>query len=348
MAWLMLLTVSLNSCGEKSEAAKTQETDPIPVKTMALSTENTAATIAAAGQFTTDDEVYLSFKTGGILQTLYVEEGQAVRKGQLLATLNTTEIDAQVQQAQLALEKAKRDHARVTNLYEDSVATLEQLQNSKTALEVATQQWESARFNREYAEIHAPHRGYVLRKLAREGQVVSPGTPILQANGAGSAQWLLKVGVSDREWAMIQPADQALVETTAMPGRQWSARVLRKSQSADPQSGSFTVDVALEDAQTAPLATGMFGKATITTNPASGQHNSQYWAIPYDALLDGEGSTGYVFVTNDGKMAEKVEVTIAGIEKDQVIVSDGLQEADALIIAGSAYLTDSSIIRVIE
>ncbi|MGY0039503.1 biotin/lipoyl-binding protein [Pedobacter sp. NJ-S-72] len=88
---------------------------------MKLNQESSNATIAVSGQFTTDDEVLLSFKTGGIINSLLVKEGDAVKKGQLLATLNLTEINAQVQQTQLSYEKAKRDYQRTKNLYSDSV-----------------------------------------------------------------------------------------------------------------------------------------------------------------------------------------------------------------------------------
>ena len=72
--------------------------------------------IQTSGLFTTDDETYLAFKTGGIIEKIYVKEGDAIRKGQLLATLNLTEIEAQVAQARLSFEKAKRDF-RASKIY---------------------------------------------------------------------------------------------------------------------------------------------------------------------------------------------------------------------------------------
>ena len=66
----------------------------------------------------------------------------------MLATLNLTEVNAAAEQASLAYQKAERDYERASNLYQDSVATLEQMQNAKTALDVARQQYNSAGFNR--------------------------------------------------------------------------------------------------------------------------------------------------------------------------------------------------------
>ena len=63
--------------------------------------------------------------------------------------------------------------------------------------------------------------------------------------------------------------------------------------------------------------------------------------------MDGDGSSGYVFVTNDSQTAEKTKVVIAGVEKDHVIISQGLEKSKLLIVSGSAYLTDKSVIQII-
>jgi hypothetical protein len=72
------------------------------------------------------------------------------------------------------------------------------------------------------------------------------------------------------------------------------------------------------------------------------------WQIPYDALLDGNADQGFVFVTNDNTNALKVPVTIDSIDGKNVLVSKGLDEYKSLIVSGSAYLTDKSVITVIN
>jgi len=336
------------SCGAPSAAENNNsQSAEIPVKLLPLNGQmNANPAIAVSGQFTTDDEVLLSFKTGGIIQRILVKEGDAVKKGQLLAVLNPTEINAQVQQAQLGFEKAQRDHRRVENLYKDSVATLEQLQNAKTALDMAGEQLKTAQFNRSHSQIQATESGYILRKLASEGQLVQPGTPVLETNGAQSGNWMLRVNVSNKEWAAINLQDKATVEVEAVPGKVFQGVVSRKSEGVQPQSGSFTADIKLTGEKPSAIAFGMFGKAVIKPVIVASANGQGPWAIPYDALLEGDGSTGYVYVTNDNKTAHKVAVTIAGMEADKVIISKGLQEAASLIISGSAYLTEGSIITV--
>lgn len=344
--WLLLpLSLLLFSCGDKPTAVNTDSTDIIPVKIMTLEKQGNALSIHASGQFTTDDEVNLSFKTNGIINSILVKEGDPVRTGQVLATLNLTEIDAQVQQSQLGYEKAQRDYQRTMNLHNDSVATLEQLQNSKTSLDLARQQLSAAQFNRSYSAIRATKDGYVLHKLANAGQYVTSGTAVLQINGARNAHWMLRIGVTDREWAQVKTGDKATIETAALPGENLPGTVVRKSEGIDAQSGTFVIDVQLTGNKPAAIATGMFGRCHISTGATGG---GTAWSIPYAALLDGNGSSGYVFITNDNKTAQRIPVTIAGMEKDNVLISEGMEQAKALIISGSAYLKDQSPIRIIQ
>lgn len=327
------------ACHNKETKRTKIQSDTIPVQVLSLSREATRQPIYASGQFTTDDETNLSFKNGGIINRIYVQEGDAVKKGQLIASLHLTEINAQVSQSDLALQKAQRDYERARNLYKDSVATLEQMQNAQTALDIARQQQNAVKFNQGYSEIRATADGYVLRKYANEGQVAGPGTPIVMVNGAGRGSWLLKAGVSDQQWAAIQIGDKAVVETDALPGTTINAVVWKKPEGIDA-SGTFVIQLKLQD-KPGSLASGLFGKATITPS-----HAINAWRIPYDALLDGDRHEGYVFITNDNKTATKVKVTLGSVENNAVLVTGGLENAQSLIVSGNAYLNDQSPIII--
>ncbi|MFH0735204.1 MAG: efflux RND transporter periplasmic adaptor subunit [bacterium] len=342
---LFVLLFSLFFTGCKNEKKDISQTDKeiIPVKVTSLIKEDVQRTIITSGQFTTDDETYLSFKTGGVINKIYVKEGDAIKKGQLLATLNLGEIDAMVQQAKIGYEKALRDYNRVNNLYKDSVTTLEQLQNAKSGLDISTKQLNIAEFNKDYSEIRALENGYVLKKFANEGQMIGSGMPVIQTNGANNNNWLLKVTVSDIEWAVIKLHDRAEVKLDAYPDQMLTAYVLRKSEGIDPYTGTFSVDLKLESNFLPKIASGLFGKANIIPSKILSS-----WLIPYEALLDGDGNTGYLFITNDNTTVKKVKVTIAEINKNNVLISAGLEKAKFLIVSGSAYLNDNSKIKIVK
>jgi len=332
----------LIACGGTKTDDGLNKEDIIPVRLIPLQQGENANSIQASGVFTTEDETILSFKNGGIVQQITVNEGDHVNKGQLLAKLNMTEVNTGVQQTDLALEKAERDYQRAQQLFKDSVATREQLENAKTARDIAIQQNRAAQFNQNFSEIRANTNGYILKRLVNEGQTVGPGTPVLQVNGAGNTDWKLKVGVSDQQWASLSIGDEAIIESN-LSTEKIKAQVLRKSEGIDPTSGTFTITLKINTDQNLNLASGAFARAVIyPSNKTNG------WNIPYDALLDGNSDQGFVFVTNDKKTAKKVKVKVGTISNDGITVLSGLENSDYLIISGSAYLNDGSKINALS
>ncbi len=345
--FIVTVVISLflfGGCGkQKNNILITKTDEAIPVKVLLLNKTDVSRSVFSSGQFTTDDETLLSFKTGGLINKLFVKVGDRIKKGQLLATLDLTEISSQVNQAQLVFDKATRDLSRAENLYKDSVISLEQLQNARTALELAKQQLTGAKFNLLYSEIRATNDGVVLEKMANEGQIMGPGMTVLKISNKGITDWILRVAVSDKEWAQTTINDKAKVNIEGLNLNNLNGYVYSKSESADQMTGAFTIDIKLKDARKLDIASGMFGKAEILISKISNG-----WQIPYDALLDGNADQGYVFVTNDNTNAIKVPVKIASIDKNNILISDGLANYTSLIVSGSAYLTDKSAIVVVS
>src|SRR5690606_34245414 len=178
---LLVVFLQLVSSCKQNESYESgiEVEEVIPVSLINLKQGRGESQIEATGLFTTDDETLLSFKNGGVIERIYVKEGDMVKKGQLLAILNMTELNAKANQVKLAIEKAQRDYNRAQKLYRDSVATLEQFENAKTQLELLQQDLNTIQFNIRYSEIRATENGYVLLKLANEGQIVGPGMPVL-------------------------------------------------------------------------------------------------------------------------------------------------------------------------
>ena len=340
LSFSIAATFLVSACGNKQESSGIPSVDEeIPVKLMILAKTQTGSSISASGTFTTDDETFLSFKTGGVISRIFVKEGDKITKGQVLASLDATEIAAAVQQARLAQDKAKRDYDRVQNLYRDSVATLEQLQNAATGKRIAEEQFRAASFNLTFSEIRAAADGVVLRKMVNQGQVVGSGMPVLQTSSKGNADWLLKVSVSDREWSAVNLNDSAMITADALPNQKLKGYVSGKSENADAVTGSFTIELKLVNGKELNIASGMFGKATLFS-----KNKRNEWVIPYEALLDGNGNNGFVFVTNDKKKVKRVPVIISGIKNNTVTISEGLFGYKYLVTSGSAYLMDQSAI----
>lgn len=344
-AFFSLLSLSvLLSCGAKKESEQTLRPDEVvPVRLLALEELTAQRTIQVTGYLSTEDQLRLSFKTGGVLDRMLVKEGDVVRKGQVLARIRSTEINALAEQARLGFQKATRDFERAKALYADSVATLEQFQNARTALEVAEQQLNQARFNQGFIQLVAPENGVILRKLKNDGELSAPGEPVVVVGTAANQKgWILSSSVTDKEWSVLTLGDSAVVSLEALPDKPLRGRLSKKAVAADPQNGTFGIELSL-DLEKQPVAAGMFGKAVIRTN-----QSANGYPIPYDALLEADGKTAYVFVTNDQKTVRRVQVQIEQIGDDLATILSGMESYPFVVVSGSPYLREGSVIKVIN
>ena len=340
---IIAVTMLAGCNGNVSEKKVVINADAIPVKLLSINPQTNSNVINASGLLSTESEARLSFKIGGIIEKIFVKEGDRVTKGQLLATLKSTEIASEVQQVQLAVEKAQRDYQRANNLFKDSVVTLEQLQNAKTGVDIARQSLQQVAFNQEYSRIYSPADGFVAKKIGNEGELANPGSPVLFINAlSNSSKWILKIGLSDKEWSAIDVGNKANVSIDAFPGKSFTGVVSKKSLSADAASGSFGAELQLHFAKEQP-AIGMFGTASVVVDQPEVR-----FSVPYEALLEASGKKGFVFVSDDKKTVKKCTVTISGISNNVVYIEDGLQGHAFIVTSGSPYLHDNSVINPIQ
>lgn len=338
--FLLIMAFIFNACGAKKPSEKAEQ-EAIVVRTQPVSFVNYAATLEYSGLMASTSEAKLSFKIAGIISRIYVKEGDHVSKGQLLATLNKTEINAQVEQASAGAEKAKRDVGRIKNLYEDTVASLEQYQNVQTQLSVANQALHIAQFNRQYAEIHASDNATVVKKIMNEGELASIGAPVLLLNGTSGNDWVIRFGVPDKEWAVLKKGDVATVDVDAYPADEFKGIITKIAEAADPAGGTYEVEVKVMPAGK-KFAPGLFANIHLKTNTPQ-----PVTMIPVEALAEGDGKKGYVYTLNDDKKTvTRHEVKIAFIEADRIAVSSGLEGINDVITDGVSYLTENAKVRV--
>lgn len=341
--FLFFLVVSV-ACGKrgKNETQPIVIDDVIRVKTEAIANGKDQASLAVTGLVASLNESRLSFKTGGIIQKIYVKEGQNVRKGQLLATLNLTEINANVQQAQESVNKAERDLRRITNLYADSVSTLEQVQNLTTALSMAKQGLQIAQYNRNYSKIYAPISGAIVKKLMNEGELCGPGVPVIFMNAVDTNSWIMKVGITDQEWTQLKVGDEAIVEIAAFPETIFSAKINILSQAPDPNSGLYQAELGI-DTKRKKLAVGLFGKAKL--KPII---SSAIPSISINSLIEGNQKNAFVYIISAESKAKKIPVAIDYISNGRVYLKNLPDSIKEVITDGSAYLADGSKVKLVK
>jgi len=339
----VLLSASLlGLAGCNGAATDHQPVEPARVRTAQATVGPAAPSIRTNGLLANKDEIRLSFKVGGVLRHLSVNEGDRVRKGQQLAEIEQAEIGAQVEQATQVYEKARRDVERGERLYQDKVISLEQLQDLRTRFAMDQAALNSARFNRRYATIVAPYDGVVLRRMAEERELVQAGNPILVL-GAKDRGFVVRAGLADRQIVQVKPGDAAKIRFDALPGQVLTGKITEVSGAAAVGSGMFGIEVSLDPAGL-PLKSGMVAKLTVI--PAAAKAGERVY-VPISAIVEGNGRTARVFVL-DGKHVRQRAVQVDFIEGEAVALQAGLKAGEQVITDGAQYLEDGEEVVLAE
>ncbi|MBL0937598.1 MAG: efflux RND transporter periplasmic adaptor subunit [Gemmatimonadaceae bacterium] len=351
-----LALIAMTACGDSGSAKTTDSlataaptVAAVPVAVADIGTSEGLSPVIAVGTYASRDEIPLGFKIGGVVQRVLVDEGATVQRGQILAVLDLREIDASVTKAQAMVDKATRDHARLTRLVADSVATSVQLQDASTALDAARADLATARVNREFATITAPEAGTVLQRMGTPGATVAAGSPMFMLGGSRRGR-VLRAGLPDRDALKVQAGDSATVTFDAVPQKKFGARVVLVGRSADPRTGTYSVELSLRDADALP--SGLVGQAQVHVRAAAGTKNTAVSTLPADALLEADGDSASVYLvrsdaTAPGKLvAERLRVEVAGIEGDRVRVR-GVPAEARVVTRGAPYVTPGAPVRIV-
>jgi len=333
---LILFTVLIAGCGSQDAplAAK-----PTPVRIQQASQGPAIPPIDTNGMVVNKHELRLSFKMGGLVRRIHVQEGDVVKQGQRLAEIELTEVSGQVEQARQMADKATRDLKRGENLYADQVISLEQLQDLRTQAAMAEASFKTAQFNLGYSVIVAPRDGVVLRKLVEERELVPAGTPVL-VFGESARGFVVRAALADREIVNVKLGDKGEIRMDAFPGQAMTGTIVEVASAADERSGMFPIEVSF-DTPPPRLVSGLV--ARLRVEPESSAPPLTY--VPMAALVEADGDRASVFVLDDGK-AQKRDVRVAFITADSIALESGLAAGEPVITDGALFLENGEAVEV--
>ncbi|HGF5592607.1 TPA: efflux RND transporter periplasmic adaptor subunit [Klebsiella quasipneumoniae subsp. similipneumoniae] len=347
LSWLHFLPLTILSvvifllpgCGD-NHGNKT-----VPVRTVRYVVVGSAQTLPAlerTGEIHAHDETILSFRTGGRIVTRSVDIGDRVNAGQLLATLENTTSQNQLDGAQADYEGAKASaqvaalnvsrmqklmptgaiaRTQLDNARADWLVARARLKNSESALR-------NARENLGWTRLIAPQSGMITEVSASAGQVVSGGQSVLTLATGEARDVVFDIAKPDA----IPPQEQAGLRVSLLsdPSVQASAALRDISPQAEPQTRTWRVRATL---QNPPLAMALGASVTVTL-PATGPHG---YALPASALSR-VGDKPAVYVINPQSQAQLRVVLPAYYTATSVIISGGLEPGDRVITAGVSKL----------
>ena len=283
----MLLGLGVTACGGSDTPAEVVAERLAPVRVATAAPAEFLSQISTVGRVEPDRTYVLAFKTPGVVSRLNVQEGDAVRKGQVLAELDPRDVNAQLRNAQEAADKADRELARIRQLHTRGFASDAELQDAQAQTKSTQAVAQAARSDRTYASIVAPSDGIVLRRNVEANSVVAAGAPVMTLSDM-SESFVLAAGLADRDALRVALGDTAEVTFDAFPDQVFAAVIAEIGADADQRTGTFQIKLRITETNAA-LKSGLVGRATITPAIASGAD----LAIPVDAILEGHGDQAH-------------------------------------------------------
>jgi membrane fusion protein, multidrug efflux system len=337
--FIVFITIISVTC--RNEIVKSKESESVRVKVTSIMAEKISIPVHSTGLLSSSEEIKLSFKTGGIVAGIPVKEGEIVKRGEIIAFLNLSEIDAQVNLADIGYDKAVRDYTRAENLFADSVATLEQMQNASTALKASKSNLDIAMFNKLHSKITAPDNGVILKQFVKTNEMVGPGFPVFLFGTSGK-NWKIKASLSDRDIVKINIGDSANVTLDAYPGTRFSAVVDQVGKMSNPMTGTYETELRLSETDN-KLASGFV--ASLEIFPAK---RESYVTVPVGAIVEADGQDAYIFTVTDSLTAEKLKIDIVNIIGAKAAVK-GIREGITEVVSeGAAYLKNGIKVKVVK
>ena len=334
------ITVLIASCENKKEEIQKPEVLAKYVRTAPIVEKETSLPVYTFGKLAAREERKLSFKIGGIIQSIHVNEGQRVRLGQTLARLDQKEINTQVAGTKANFMKWKRDLKRMEKLHKEKVVTLEALENVKTQYEIARSNLQISEFNQKYSTIISPVNGKVLRKYAEENELTETGKPVFLIGTTGT-QMVIKAGLADKEVVNLNEGDSANIQFDALPGLNFSGKVLLIDNAPDPKSGLYETEIILNETHSG-LRNGFFAKVQIYPSKYE-----KFQFLPIESLVEGNKMKGFVYAIRENR-AEKVAIDIHRIQHNQLVVHHSIHGYNEIVTEGAQYLDHNDEVIIVN
>jgi membrane fusion protein (multidrug efflux system) len=297
----------------------------------------------------------VSFLASGKVIQVLPREGDYVRKGQLLASIDPTDYQLaltaatkQADMAQIASERAGDEHRRMKMLYDSKSLAPNDYEKYKSVYESARKQYEQAtaseKISRKHltdAELHSPVNGFISKRSIEPGEMASPGRPVFEIVNLDTVE--ISVGVPETDVHSVRDGQKAAITLPALPGESFEGVVRLVNVSADPGTRTFMTRISIPNPKHT-LQIGMVAEARIR-----GDKVVKMLTAPIEAIVrDPQGATMvYVYYPEQKRVyAKRVEIgTPHGRDLE---IRSGLTSDEWIVLVGQPQLRDGSVVAAAE
>lgn len=296
-------------------------------------------TTTVAGTIEPIRVIGVNAQLGGSLGSVRVLEGTRVGEGAILATVDASELEAQLRSAEAALTFAQSTAKRSEELFRGQIITAAEYERDKAALASAEATLAQLRTRMGYATIRSPISGVVTERQVETGDVVSTNQRLFTI--ADVSTLVTRVLVSELEVGALRAGQQVTLTVDALPGERFQGRIRRVFPQADSSTRMVPVEVAVTGSAGARLRPGYTARSTFQLD-----ERTDAVLVSARAVLGTSGART-VFVVENGKAVRRA-VRVGPEANGQVEVLEGVQVGDSVIVTGATEVREGAEVRIVQ
>ena len=351
----LLALIVLASCDSKKKETIVKE-PAIAVKVSGITANDNSPFVTASGKIEAENSANLSTRMMGYVTKVNVKVGQNVSAGQLLVSINNTDlqakkaqVDASITQATAAYNNAKKDYDRFVNLFAQQSASQKELDDmtaryemAKAGLEAAKQMRNEVMAQFSYSNITAPFSGTVTNTFVKEGDMANPGMPLVSIEGASRLQ--VTAMVSESDISNVKNGMPVKINVKSL-NKEVAGKVSEVSLSAKNTGGQYLVKVTL-DKMDKEILSGMFVNVQFpTAKKVATAVKSSVVMVPETALVKQGQLTG-IYTVGTGNVAILRWLRIGKTFGNQVEVLSGLSADEQYIVSAEGKLFNGAKVQI--
>lgn len=323
---------------KQDESKKSGEEELIPVETTTIHKGTISSYILLSSNLETEKMADIYSRVQGLVEKIYVEEGDYVKKNQVLMELEAEEYILAEESARVDYEQKKAAYERAEAMLKKELYSQQEFEQVKFPMDAAKIAWEQAKLNLSYTKITSPINGVVGNRLRKPGDRIQPSDQLFTV--INLEEMIAVVHIPEREIQRISKGQEAYIFSDNLGKKRYPGWIKRVSPAVDPQSGTFKVTVGVKNVDN-ELRPGMFVNAHIITET----HDNAV-LIPKTAIVY-ENERMNVYVVRDS-VARKIQLK-SGFENYQYVESlSQISQGEKVIVVGQAGLKDSTRVKIIS
>ncbi|GIU41589.1 efflux transporter periplasmic adaptor subunit [Shewanella colwelliana] len=333
----LLFVAVLSACGNE-EQAKEEEKYAIPVETTTVIQGDVSSFYSTTATLEAPLEANVVTRISGLIESLSVEEGDRVTKGQLLAVLDAKRQRYDLARSQAEVEIIEQELNRLKKMGNKEFISADSMAKLEYNLQAAMAKRDLAALQVEESMVRSPIDGIVAKRFVKAGNMAKEFDELFYIVNQDELYGI--VHLPEAQLHSLRLGQEAQLFANKHTQDTVHAKVLRISPIVDAQSGTFKVTLSVPN-KNATLKAGMFTRVELRYDT-----HSDVITVPYNAVINQDNE--YALYVIDGENASRRAVTLGYREADTVEVVSGITPGEQIVIRGHQNLKDQSLVEVIS